>query len=295
MRKAIIITVSLVVIISVGLCFSKHRKKRSDIASNTSATQTNDMTDLEQKVLSFTIDGRSPKGVKQWQLCGTSAEIMESEIHLDELQAVAYGEDVTINLTSDKGVYRKDAGEVELIGNVRVVSDDGLILTTDKAKWSQGTKEISTDTVVNIRKDGMIAIGTGGMANSEDKKARLDKDVTVIMEPNTKVESSGSLNVDYGENTAVFMDNVKVEDKDGHLFADKLTVNFSPETQKITEVIAEGNVKVKKGNSYTLSDKAIYTESTKSAKLLGRPRVIIDSGELSELNDLTEIAPEEKK
>jgi lipopolysaccharide assembly outer membrane protein LptD (OstA) len=75
-----------------------------------------------------------------------------------------------------------------------------------------------------------------------------------------------------------------VEDKDGRLYADMLTVNFDPDTRKLTEVVAEGNVKVKKGNSYTISEKAVYTESTKSAKLLGRPRVVIDPAEVDKLD-----------
>jgi lipopolysaccharide export system protein LptA len=87
-------------------------------------------------------------------------------------------------------------------------------------------------------------------------------------------------------NIAVFHDNVIVEDKEGKLLADKLTVNFDPDTKRISEVIAEGNVKVKKGNSYTLSEKAIYTESTKSAKLLGHPRIIIDPEEVQHLDSL---------
>jgi len=209
--------------------------------------------------------------------------MVDDKIHLHDLKAVAYGDNATVNLTSDTGIYDKDKGEVILIGNVEVVSDNGFVLTTDKANWSQLTKEISTDSVVHINRQGMSAVGKGGMANSEEKKAVLHENVMVVMEPHTKVNCDGSLEVDYNENTAIFKKNVKVQDKDGKLFSDKLTVNFDPETQKLAQVVAEGNVKVKRGKSYTLSDKAIYTESTKSAKLLGKPRVIIDPEELSDM------------
>lgn len=245
-----------------------------------------DAGSLEQKVLSFTIDGRSPKGARQWHLEGNSAEIIGEDIHLNDLVAVAYGEDTTVNLTSDRGVYRKKLGEVELLGNVEVVSDSGFTLTTEKAKWSQETKEISTDALVNITGKGMVAVGKGGMANSDEKKASLNKDVSVSMEPDTKVDCAGSLQVDYNANIAVFHKDVIVEDKDGKLFADKLTVEFDPESRKLARVTAEGNVKVKRGKSYTISEKAIYTESTKSAQLLGKPRIIIDPEELSDLDEL---------
>jgi len=129
----------------------------------------------------------------------------------------------------------------------------------------------------------MVARGKGGMANSDERTAFLKEDVTVTIEPDTRVDCAGSLEVRYNDNIAIFMDDVKVKDKDGNLFADKLTVEFDPDTKKLAKVIAEGNVKVKRGKSYTISEKAVYTESTKSARLEGRPRIIIDPTELSKL------------
>ena len=245
-------------------------------------------SELEQKVLTFSIDGRSPKGAKQWHLEGKSAEIVGEEIYLNDLGAVAYGENTVVILTSEKGIYRKDKGEVELMGNVKVNSDDGLMLTTEKAKWSQNTREISTDEIVHISRDKVMAVGKGGMANSDNMSAMLKEDVTVTMEPDTKVTCDGPLEMDYNGHVAVFKNNVRVEDKDGSLFSDMLTVEFDPDTGKFTRVIAEGNVKTKKGRSYTLSEKAIYTESTKSAKLLGRPRIIIDPQEIEKLEGFRE-------
>jgi len=247
---------------------------------------------IEQQMSAFSIDGRSAKGANQWRLEGASAEIIGEEIHLYELKAVVYGEEGVVNITSDRGVFIKDKGEVELMGDVVAVSDDGLCLTTERARWSQTTKIISTDDFVTIKRETMTAMGTGGMADSDGQKATLKEDVTVIIEPDMKVTCDGSLDVSYNENKAVFHDNVKVIDKDGDLFADKLTVNFNTETRKMSEVVAEGNVKIKKGNSYTMSDKAIYSDTTASARLIGKPRVIIDLEELDELDSLGE---EEKK
>lgn len=281
-RKIFIVCLCLGLV--TALVFKNSAQKPHSKSTNTKTSEKmTDGVELEQKVLTFSIDGRSPKGVQQWHLEGVSAEIIGEDIHLNDLSAIAYSDDATINLTSDKGIYYKEKGFVELLGNVEVMSDDGLSLKTEKAKWSQHSKEISTDVLIQIEKDGMKAIGTGGMANSDEKKARLNKDVTVSIEPNTIVYCDGSLDINSIDNIAVFHDNVRVEDKDGKLFADKLTVNFDPDTKNISEVIAEGNVKVKKGKSYTISEKAIYTESTKSAKLLGRPRIIIDPEEIQQM------------
>jgi LPS export ABC transporter protein LptC len=285
MKKALI----FLVIIAATAIFWIYRERYGGKADSQKAVRTESpekLQELDQKVLSFRIDGRSPKDAKQWHLEGNSAEIRGETIYLNDLKAIAYGENVTANLTSDTGIYNKEKGEVELIGNVKVFTDDGFTLTTEQDKWSQMTKEIFTDNVVHITQEGMSAVGKGGTANSDEKTATLKEDVVVMMEPDTRVDCDGPLEVNYNENVAVFYENVKVEDKDGKLFADKLTVNFDPESKKLSQVTAEGNVKVKKGKSYTISEKAIYTESTKSAQLLGRPRVIIDPAELAQLDEM---------
>lgn len=244
--------------------------------------------DIDQKMLFFSIDGRSTKEAKQWHLEGSSAKITEEAIYLKELEATTYGEDVLIKLTSDTGIYRKIDGEVELKGNVKVTADDGTVLTTNYAKWIQKTKNIFTNTVVHIKRENMTAIGRGGRADSRAKEAVLEKDVVVTID-NTKVVCDGPLVVKYNDNKAIFYNNVRIKDKDGILFADMLTVSFDRELQKASEIMAEGNVKIKRGNSYTISEKAIYTDGTKSAKLLGNPKIIIDPEEISRLENVEEI------
>ena len=283
MRKIIL---SIIVFSALGLLWWYLDSTREPVERTKNAEEAKPQAELEQKVMSFTIDGRSAKGMKQWKLEGVSADIIGEDIHLNDLKAVAFGDDVEINLTSDRGIYRKKKGEVELIGNVKVVSSDGSTLETETAVWSQTTKNITSQDMVKVSGNGMVAIGLGATANSDDKVASLLKDVKVAIEPNTKVRCDGSLTVGYDDATAIFLDNVVVKDKDGNLFADKLTVYFDKEKQQLAKVVAEGNVKVKKGNSYSVSEKAVYTETTKTAQLLGRPRIIIAPEEITELQDL---------
>jgi LPS export ABC transporter protein LptC len=241
---------------------------------------------LEQKVTAFSIEGRSPQGARQWNLNGESAEIVGEDIYLNSLSAVVYNDESVVNLSSDSGVYRRTTGEVELIGNVRVFSGEEFTLLTDSARWVQEDKIIRTDDIVEISREGLEAVGKGGSANSDEKWAKLNSEVRVFISPDTRVRSDGPLEVRYDENVAVFRDGVIVEDKEGRLLADMLTVEFDPETKKLSRVTAEGNVKVKKGNTYTLSEKAVYTEGTKSAELLGRPRVIIDPAEIENFDKM---------
>ncbi len=242
--------------------------------------------EVEQKVLSFSIDGRTSKGVKSWHLEGKTAEFIDDEIFLNDLKAYALTDNGKIDLVSDRGVFRRSLGEVELIGNVKVLNDMGVTLISNSAKWSQNSKEILSDDIVYIEHEKMKARGEGAIANSEEKIAILKKNVEVNIEPDTEVRCDGPLEMRYEENTATFKDNVRVKDKDGKIFADKLIVYFGGDEKKLERVEAEGNVKVQRGKSYTLCEKAVYTESTKHAKLTGRAQVIIDPEQISEFEKM---------
>ncbi|MFH1798532.1 MAG: LPS export ABC transporter periplasmic protein LptC [Candidatus Omnitrophota bacterium] len=285
MTKKIVWLITCVALVAGLWLWKPWQAKSAGVDESLSSSNAERSEEFEQEVLSFVIDGRSANGVNEWHLEGESAEIVDEIIYLNHLKAVVYGEDNSANLFSDYGVYHKQTGEVELVGNVKVISKDGAVLLTDKAVWSQITKEVSTDEIVRITHEKMVAVGRGGMANSEEKKAMLTKDVKVTIEPDTTVTCDGPLAVDYEKSKAVFYDNVRVEDADGVLFSDKLTVEFDKDAGKVVRVIAEGNVRIKKGKSYTLSEKAVYTDSTKHARLLGNPRVIIDPMELSKFED----------
>lgn len=264
-----------------GASLYKWRVDRQEQAES-QAQENREEEALKQKMLTFSIDGKTASGVKQWHLEGKAAEMIDDEIHLQDLDAIAYGDEFTVTLTSEKGVYRRKEGEVELFGNVRVLTEDGSLLTTERAKWSYNTKEITTDSLVDIKREDMHAIGTGARANNLEKTAVLLKDVTVEMEPATIIKCDGPLEADFGENIAIFRNNVRVQDKQGNLLADVMKVYIDSESSKISKVEAEGNVKLLKGKSYTLCEKAVYTDGTGSVKFIGKPRVVIAPQELAE-------------
>jgi LPS export ABC transporter protein LptC len=406
----IVITILCIVAIGFGVyyVFDKTNPDSETKENGQIKDPSQEGADIEQKVYTFSVDGRSPKGVKQWHLEGKAAAMVDDVIHLEELTAVAFGEGVTVDFNADKGIYDREKGEVELIGNVEVRTQDGAVLNTDKATWSQVTREIFTDEIVKISKgdlsatgrgasassiekeavffkeisvkvggttaitcDGPLVVrfednmavfsnnvlvedemnegdlsadamtvyfdaeskkidrveatgnvnvvseeggflsttkatwtqdtgevstdaevyikrdevearGKGAIANIEKKHAVLLSEIYVRFEPDTIIKSNGSLEIDFNENIAIFSDGVEVEDKEGKLYADKISVEFDSASNKIARVKAEGNVKLSKGQSYTLCEKAVYTEGTGSVQFLGKPRVVIDPNEFGD-------------
>jgi len=285
MRKRILI-ICLAGAIAINIFYLRYSGIRQTADKNVTNIGTGGPQGPEQQVTSFTLDGSSAQGSRQWHLEGDSAEIVGEDIHLTDLKAIVYNEDTSIDIVSRKGVFNREKGVVELLGDVRVFSDQGTVLSTENARWSQITKDISSDSFVKVEHDSMTATGTGAVANSDNKTASLLENVEVIIQPHTKVKCDGPMKIDYDKNIAVFNKGVVVVDKDGKMSSDMLTVYFDRVSKQLAQVVAVGNVKMKRGKSYTISEKAIYSGSTKSAQLLGNPRVVIAPEELEEFQEM---------
>ena len=77
-----------------------------------------------------------------------------------------------------------------------------------------------------------------------------------------------------------------MDDEKGKIYSDKMKAFLDPVTKDIIKVIAEGEVKVVRGEDSTYSQKAIYTTENQKIILLGRPRIYIHS--TKELEDMEE-------
>lgn len=253
---------------------------------------------LEQKILSFELANYADNGIKKWSLKGDSADILAEIVNLSNIHMVTYDEP-KINLTALLGSYDKKNREVSLYKEVEVLTSDGVMLTTDYLKWDGKTDTITTDEPVRMIKSDIVADGVGALAMPQMKKIILDKDIVVElttkvindMEPNFGKERSsvsdtkkaakvmitcnGPLVIDYEKNVAVFEDNVIVDDNRGKIYSDRMEAFMDPVTKNIFKVVAEGRVRVVRGQDSTYSEKAIYTTEDQKIILIGKPRIYI--------------------
>ncbi|HEO63924.1 MAG TPA: hypothetical protein ENN78_01495, partial [Candidatus Omnitrophica bacterium] len=124
-------------------------------------------------------------------------------------------------------------------------------------------------------KDENEIIGIGGELDTGLSKAVVKKDVKFQAIPQTIVKSDGPLQIDYANNVAVFEDNVHVVDRRGELFCDKLTLYFDQDKKEVTKAQASGNVRLKRGNSCSYSEEAVYDMTAGTISLLGNPKLEI--------------------
>ena len=212
----------------------------------------------DQQVMAFSLAGYEKSGRKKWEVQGKSADIMTEVVNLTDVVAKAYGEEVDMTLTADKGVFNRNTSDAHFESNVVVSGTDGTKMVTDEVDWKNADQKIVTDKPVKL------------FAENVEKNA----DGTEQKIPTTIV-CDGPMEIDYGKNYAVFNTNVRVDDERGQIFCDTATAYYDSGTKKVSRIVAKGNVKIVRGGSWTFSDEAVYLAAEQKVILSGSPKVTI--------------------
>lgn len=231
-----------------------------------------------EQVQSFSISGFSDSGKKTWEVKGKSADILSEVINLSGIDGNSYGDEVTVNLKADEGVFNKSNNNLELNKNVVVVTDEGTKLTTQRLNWDAKEELIDTDEHVLIEREDMDLEGRGGFCHPDLKKAQLNEDIKLkIKDRSTVITCDGPLEVDYNKNVSYFYNNVKLDDRKVQIYSDKSTAYFDPKRRVVTKVFCEGNVKILRGEDVTYAEELTYLPDESRVILTGRPKIIIHS------------------
>ena len=232
----------------------------------------------EQEVRAFSFTGYSKEGKKEWEVQGASATL-EGDIATFEKPKLESSGKTTLVVTSDRGTYDRHTAEAHLEENVLARTSDGATLKTDSLDWHGDSKKISTEDRVLVERQGVISRGKGAEAYPDLKKVSLKEEVKVEMAPDLEITSKGPMEVDYSKNIATFRDEVRVIDQEGELLADRMDAYIEPNSNRIREIVATGNVRIKRGESISYSDKAIYDAALGKVTLTGKPKLFIQSKE----------------
>lgn len=83
-------------------------------------------------------------------------------------------------VTSDEGDLNQDTKDVELRGNVVLVSSDGLRLETERLRWDAKGQRVWTDEPVTIYRSGAVVRGTGFESRVEEEATSIKGRVRAI-------------------------------------------------------------------------------------------------------------------
>ncbi len=229
----------------------------------------------DESLNNFTLTGYDKQSNKKWEMEGDNAEIGKDDVTLKSVKVRVYGDNGVVDISADKGFLDKTNKELKLANNVVIKNSEGDTLFTELLHWNQDREVVWTEESLKIVKNDSEILGEGGEVDTRLTKAVVKKDVKFKTVPQTIIKSKGPLNIDYTENIATFNDSVHVLDRRGELFCDKLIVYFDKGEKNINKAHAKGNVKLRRGNSFTYSSEAIYDLKEGKINLLGRPKLEI--------------------
>ncbi len=115
------------------------------------------------------------KGSTRWQLDAESGEIFEDQGRTVMKKVVVRVEEPARvwNVSADEGYMLRDSKDVELRGNVVLVTSDGLKMETARLAWAAKEQRAWTDQPVTIYRNGVVVRGQGF-------ESRVNEEVTTI-------------------------------------------------------------------------------------------------------------------
>jgi LPS export ABC transporter protein LptC len=132
-----------------------------------------DKVDLQVKNVLYTDVGAS--GVK-WEIKADSAKYVKNEnlVLFDRIRVkLVMADGRTLVMTGDKGKSNTETKDMEVSGNVEIISDKGDRLTTDILKYSGAEQRIYTDSAVKMENSRMQVKGVGMSLSLDDKDVAL--------------------------------------------------------------------------------------------------------------------------
>ena len=240
-----------------------------------------------QKIFSFSFTKYTPEGQREIEIEGDSADILSNTVQLMNVMAKAYAEEVPVTVTADRGKYDKKKNKIHLEKNVVATTDDGTRLVTEALDMSPSEHIVETDLPTQVKKDNINVEGTGARAETNLKKVKFQKKVTVVVQNAedketgpTTITCDGPLVVDYEKNIAHFRDNVVAQDSRGKLTADTMDVYYNRVSRRVSKIVSAGDVVIENpdGNK-TYSDSVIYLADEGRIILGGDTEALYFSGD----------------
>lgn len=139
--------------------------------------------DLQVQNITYTDVGSSGE---KWEVKADSARYMrEEKIALFDRVKIRLilADGQTFNLTGDQGRLKTDLKDMDITGNVVILSDRGDRFTTDRLQYVHGEKKIYTRSPVTMENDRMKIRGVGLTLRLDSRDLKLSSRVEAETKP----------------------------------------------------------------------------------------------------------------
>jgi LPS export ABC transporter protein LptC len=171
----------LVAVLVLGIVIWRHLQRQSPLEVLQALPE---QVDLSLEKLHYT---QNEEGRRSWTLDADKAEYRreDGQAQLDAVSLLLYraGQFGEVRLTAEHGLLQQEEQQVEIWGNVQIVTGRGDRLSTERLRFD-GRKQLLTNSEpVRLSNQRMELTGTGLWADLEAGRLRLEKDVWLLLLP----------------------------------------------------------------------------------------------------------------
>jgi len=120
-------------------------------------------------------------GRRRWTLDAESAAYQREEglISLQNVEMVFYqaGRFAEIKMTAEEGQYNQHQGQVEVWGDVEIVTDQGERFNTERLRYEQASEQVSSEQKVRMTSPQLELSGEGFRLDLESGRMSLQRNV----------------------------------------------------------------------------------------------------------------------
>lgn len=253
--------------------------------AETSQTSSGENPDTAQQMQTFTMVGYAPTGAKRWELVGTGATVEGPWVTIQHPNAVGFSPERKAYMTASLAHIEQTSRRVRLENDVTMHTSEGLWLTSPVMYWLPDQEELLTEDVVRLENDHMLVRGRGATGHSQLKRAQIQRDVEVVLNPTAQepaegpshvhITCEGPLSFDYERHVATFEHNVHVVDRQGDIYSDKLVAYLDRVTRAIRYAEALGHVRIVQGTNTAQAERAVYEPAFGKVTLMGSPSLVL--------------------
>lgn len=171
----------LAAVLMLGIVIWRHLQQQSPLEVLEALPK---QVDLSLEKLHYT---QNEEGRRSWTLDADKAEYRrdDGQAVLDVVQLVLYesGQFGEIKLTADHGLLRQEEQQVEIWGNVVVVTARGEQLYTERLRYDGQQRLIKSDEKIRLLSPRMELTGTGLLADLDHGLLQLKKDIWMLLLP----------------------------------------------------------------------------------------------------------------
>ena len=255
-----------------------------------------------QQMQTFNMVGYAQDGAKRWELVGTGATVEGDWITIQQPNAVGFSPERTSYMTASLAQVEQTSRRVRLEHDVTIHTSEGLWLMSPSMYWLPDQEELLTEEAVRLETDHMLVRGRGATGHTQLKRAQIQRDVDVVLNPTEATTPAGSspaaqaspgsnlqaggpghvhitcegpLSFDYERHIATFERNVHVVDRQGDIYSDKLVAYLDRVTRTIRYAEALGHVRIVQGTNTATSERAVYEPAFGKVTLVGSPSLVL--------------------